>query len=68
MYTDNNNVEQCWTRDKIAFVAIASDNEAVIEAAAVYEYHALQKYGDGWRYHYSTDPQLGHGWVRDRIA
>lgn len=33
---------------------------------AVYRYHALQS--DGWRFNFSTNPNLSDGWILDGIA
>lgn len=35
-------------------------------SAPVYRYHAPQS--DGWRFHYSLNPELGEGWIYDGIA
>lgn len=31
----------------------------------VWQYHAVQKNGDGWRFMYSLDSNVGQGWTRD---
>jgi hypothetical protein len=32
----------------------------------IYRYHAVQK--DGWRFNFSTNPNLGEGWIYDGLA
>ena len=32
----------------------------------IYRYHAVQS--DGWRFHFSTNPQVGQGWTFDGVA
>ena len=33
----------------------------------IWQYHAVQKGGDGWRFMYSENPNVGRGWTRDTI-
>jgi len=34
----------------------------------IWQYHAVQANGDGWRFMFSQNPNVGQGWTRDGIA
>lgn len=34
----------------------------------IWQYHAVQTNGDGWRFMFSQDPNVGQGWTRDGIT
>jgi hypothetical protein len=38
---------------------------SVSGSVPVYQYHAVQSDGSGWRFFYSTDANVGWGWTLD---
>jgi hypothetical protein len=51
---------------KLPVIIIHNNFTVLNKMAAVYRYHASQS--DGWRFTFSTNPNLGDGWILDGIA